>query len=81
MKYLQITCCILSCLCVGATVLVGVLAGWLYALIPVVAAVLFALLMIGAKRGFKRTPTPPRTDFMNSDEENRKILDEKKDDE
>ncbi len=72
---LQIIFCILSVLCVAATLLVGVLVSWLYALIAAAAAILFACLMLWCKNGnpFRRPPEEPHADYMNTDEENERL--------
>ena len=72
MKILTILFCILSCLCVAACVPVFIYFK-LWGFVCAGAAALFALLMVGAKHGFKRTPPQKQTDFMNTDEENEQI--------
>lgn len=68
MKTLRIIFCILSCLCVAASILVGVFVGWEWFVLTAVLAVAFGAGMIFAKD--KSDPKPRSTDFMNSDEEN-----------
>lgn len=72
MTVLRVTFCILACICAAAAVPIGIFFEW-WCLVPIVAAFLFALLMFAAKNGFTRFKPEPRTDFMNSDEENEKI--------
>ena len=72
MKILRITFCILSCICVAAVVPIGIFFEW-YCLIPAAAAFAFAVLTVAAKNGFRREKPAPKTDFMNSEEENEQI--------
>ncbi len=72
MKILQIVFCVLSCLSLAACVLVFVYEGY-WGFVCLGAAALFALLMFGAKKGFRRTPVRKKTDFMNTEEENNRI--------
>ena len=74
-KVLQTIFCILAVLSVAAVLLVGILAGWLYALIAVAAAILFACLMFWCKNGnpFRKPPEEPHADYMNTDEENDRL--------
>lgn len=72
MTVLRITFCILACLCAAVAVPIGIFFEW-WCLVPIAAAFLFALLMLAAKNGFVRTKAAPRTDFMNTNEENEKI--------
>ena len=71
----QIVFCILSVLSVASVFFLGAFLGWLYALIGVAAAILFACLMLLMKNGnpFRRPPEEPHADFMNSDEENERL--------
>ena len=71
----QTVFCVLSVLSVAAVLLVGILAGWLYALIAVAAAILFACLMFWCKNGnpFRKPPEEPHADYMNTDEENDRL--------
>ena len=63
--------CILSVLCVAASVVIGMIFGLLWALVCVAGAAVFAGLMLLAKR---EKPAPDeKPDFMKSDEENRAI--------
>ncbi len=72
--------CYLSVLCVAASIVLGIIFGivWFFGIVGVAA--LFAGLMFGMKR-LETPKAPPKTDFMNSDEENKKILDDAKKDE
>jgi len=73
-KILRIVFCILACLCVAATVVVGAVFGLLYCLIPLGCALVFAALMCLFKNEpWNRPKKQPRTDFMNSEEENARI--------
>lgn len=69
MTVLRITFCILACACVAAAVPIGIFFEW-YCLIPVCGAFAFGMLTVGAKNGFRREKPAPRTDFMNTEEEN-----------
>lgn len=72
MKTLKIIFCILSCLCVAASVFVGIYCGWEWFFLVIAGAAVFAGGMFWAKK--KSDPPPkPTADFMNSDEENEKI--------
>lgn len=71
MKIVRIVFCILSCACVAASILVGVLVDWPYFFILAAAAALFGALMLLAKN--KADPPAEAPDFMNSDEENARI--------
>lgn len=72
MNVLRITFCIIACICVAAVVPVGIFFEW-YCLIPLCAAFVFGALTVAAKNGFRREKPAPKTDFMNSDEENDRI--------
>ena len=72
MKTLRVVFCLLSCLCLAACVLVFVYFSY-WGFVCLGGAVLFGLLMLGAKNGFRRTPKPEKTDYMNSEEENERI--------
>lgn len=72
MTILRVTFCILACICAATAVPVGIFFEW-WCLVPVVAALLFTLLMFAAKNGFSRPKREIKTDFMNSDEENETI--------
>ena len=67
--------CVLAVISVASVVLLGVLVGWLYALIGVGAALLFACLMLWCKNGnpFRKPPEEPHADYMNTDEENERL--------
>ena len=71
----QTVFCILAVLCVAAVPFLGVFLGWLYALVGVGGAILFACLTLWCKNGnpFRRPPEEPHADYMNSDEENEKL--------
>ena len=77
MKILRITFCILSCLCVAVCVPIAVFFG-LWALVPAGGAVVFGFLMVAAKNNFRREKPLPKTDFMNTDEENKAIREQRK---
>lgn len=64
--------CILACVCVAAVVPVGIFFEW-YCIIPLGGAVLFGVLTVAAKNNFRREKPAPKTDFMNSEEENERI--------
>ncbi len=71
--------CILSVLCVAAIFPMGIFLGWAYCIALAAAAVIFGFLMVFFKNGAHVKETPaPTTDFMNSDEENERILRERK---
>ena len=72
MKILRIIFCILSCLCVAVCIPIAAFFG-LWACVPLAGAVVFGLLMLAAKNNFRRPVPPPKADFMNTDEENKKI--------
>ena len=72
-KILQITFCILACLSVAASVLLGVFLGFAYCVIALAVAVLFAALMLFVKNGSLKPKEEPRVDFMNSEEENERL--------
>ncbi len=67
--------CVLSVASVISVFFLGVYLGWLYALIGVGAAILFACLMLWCKNGnpFRRPPEEPHADYMNTDEENERL--------
>ena len=73
-KILRIIFCILSAVSVAVAIPLLCLFG-LWGLIPVGTALLFGILMFAVKDGnpFKREKPAPKTDFMNTDEENRAI--------
>ena len=77
MTVLRVTFCILACLCAACAVPIGIFFEW-WCLVPVAAAFVFALLMFAAKNGFTRPKKEARTDFMNTDEENEKIRNDKR---
>ena len=77
MTVLRITISIIACIATAAAVPVGIFYEW-WSLNPIAAAFIFAFLMIAAKNGFTRPKAEARTDFMNSDEENEKIRNEKR---
>lgn len=69
--------CILSCLCLAAAIVIGAFFGWLYCILLLAVAALFAGLMFFVKASADRSEPPaPTPDFMNSDEENRRIREE-----
>lgn len=72
MKVLRMIFCILACVCVAAVVPVGIFFEW-YCIIPLGGAVLFGVLTVAAKNNFRREKPAPKTDFMNSEEENERI--------
>ena len=75
MKILRIVSCVLSCLCLAALVPVAIFFEW-WCILCLVGAVFFGGMMFL----FIRLAEPkraPRTDFMKSDEENAKILQER----
>ena len=67
--------CVLSVLSAASVLIVGILCGWLYALIGAGAAILFACLMLWCKNGnpFRRPPEEPHADYMNTEEENERL--------
>lgn len=68
-QILQIIFCVLSCACVAAAFIVGAYFDLLYCLIAVLAAAVFAALMLLVKYGNPfHKPEPPENDFMNTDE-------------
>lgn len=73
-KAFQIVFCSLSALSALAAFALGVMFGFLYALIGIAATALFLALTLLCKYGLPfLKKEPPRVDFMNSDEENEKI--------
>ena len=74
-QILRIVFCILACICTTAGFFIGAYFGFGYAMIAFAAAIVFALMMFFVKDGnpFHREKEVPKTDFMNSDEENAKI--------
>lgn len=68
MRKLQYVFCILSALCAASAIIVGMLTNFLYALIVVAAAVLFAVLMLIVKRKLE-PPAPKKRDFMDPEPE------------
>ena len=71
MRILQTVFCVLACLSVAATVPIGIFFDW-YCLIPIAAALIFAIGMTVCKNAADPKPKP-RADFMNTDEENERI--------
>ncbi len=74
-KILRISSCILSCLCLAALVPVAIFFEW-WCLFCLLGALLFGGLMFFAVR-LGEPKRKPRTDFMNTEEENEKILRER----
>lgn len=72
MKVLRMIFCILACVCVAAVVPIGIFFEW-YCIVPLGGAVLFGVLTVAAKNNFRREKPAPKTDFMNSEEENERI--------
>ena len=70
MKVLRIVFCILACASVAAVVPIAVFFEY-YCLIPIATAFGFGFAMFAAKRA--STPNLPQPSFMNSDEENARI--------
>ncbi len=71
-KIFRIVFCVLACLCVAATVVIGALFGFLWALVCIAGACVFGILMMLSKG--RSEPKPPASpDFMNTDEENEAI--------
>ena len=71
MKILRTVFCVLACVCVAATVPIGIFFGW-YCLFPIAGALVCAIAMTWTKEVSEPKPKP-RPDFMNSDEENERI--------
>ena len=65
MKALRIIFCILSCICVAASVFFGIFLGWEWFFLAVALAAAFGAGMFFAKA--KSEPPEPKKDFMNSD--------------
>ena len=78
MTVLRIVFCILACVCAAAAVPIGIFFEW-WCLIPIVGALAFGLFMIMAKNSSSRSESKDHTDFMNTDEENEKIRNDKHD--
>lgn len=77
MKILRIVSCVLACLSVAAIVPVGIFSNLVFITIPIACAALFAFIMFFARS--KSAPAPPaEVDFMNTDEENAAIREERK---
>ncbi len=75
MKVLKIIFCILSCICVAASIFVGIFLGWEWFFVVIAGAAVFGGGMVWAKR--KSDPPPkPSADFMNTDEQNEQIKQE-----
>ncbi len=69
--------CILAVLCAAAVFPVGVFVDWIYVIYLIVATVAFAFLMVVFKRRAEQEDVvTPKTDFMLSDEENEKRMQE-----
>lgn len=70
-KVLRIVFCILSCLCLASCAVVGAIFGFVYCLIPLgLAAVFAAVMFLFRNEPWKKKPEQPKPDFMNTDEEN-----------
>lgn len=65
----QIVFCLLSAACVVSSVFIWVYCGFLWFLVAVAAALLFACLMFLMKNGnpFRRTPKEPHPDYMDEE--------------
>ena len=63
--------CILSVLCVAAAVVIGMIFGFVWAIVCIAGAAVFAGLMLLAKR--EKAAPEGKPDFMMSEEENRAI--------
>ena len=72
MSTLKIVLCIISCVCVAASVLLGVFLGWQWFFVAAGVAILSGAGMFLTKKKSDPPQAKP-TDFMNSDEENAKI--------
>ncbi len=73
--FFRIFFCILSVLCVAAALPVGAFLGWQYAAICALAAFLcFAATVFFKNGGRFRKKELPKPDFMNSPEENERLL-------
>ena len=78
MKILRIVFCVFACLCVAAVVPVAIFFEW-WCIVCVLGAALSAGAMLLTIR--LSTPKVTPTDFMNTDEENAKILRERENNE
>ncbi len=63
--------CILSVLCLAAAVVIGMIFGFVWAIVCFAGAAVFAGLMLLAKR--EKSAPEEKPDFMKSEEENRAI--------
>ena len=74
-KIFQMIFCILSAISVVATVFLGIFGDIPYVLIGIASALFFLVLTLFTKYGnpLRRPKEGPKTDFMNSDEENEQI--------
>lgn len=67
MKTLQIIFCILSCICVAASVFLGIFLGWEWFFLAAALAIVFGAGMFFVKA--KGEPPEPKKDFLSSDSE------------
>ena len=75
MKVITTIFCVLACLFVAAAIPIGAFFGWIWFLVLAACAALCACIMVLAKK--RSAPEEPaRPDFMNTDEENRRINEE-----
>lgn len=77
-QILRIIFCILSCLCIASAIFLWIYVGIWWFLLAVVLALVFAGLMLLCKEGNPFKKEPPKPDYMNSDEENEEIRNNRK---
>lgn len=76
MSILRTVFCILAVFCVAAVIPLGIFFGW-YCLLAIAAAFLFFGATLLAKRAAEPKPLP-KPDFFNSEEENEKINEQRR---
>lgn len=74
-KILQIVFCVLACASAAACIFIFIYFEY-WGFICLGGTALFAALMLLAKNGLPRNRKEPKTDFMNTEEENEKIREE-----
>ena len=69
MKILRIAFCILACLCLAASILLGIFFGILWFLVAIAAAALFALCMFFCKKRSEPAEAPPAAGYFENEEQ------------
>ena len=72
MTVLRVTFCILACICTAAAIPIGIFFEW-WCFVPIIGALAFTALMLFVRNSVAKKEEKPRTDFMNTDEENERI--------